>query len=102
VRLLTSADGLQVGDVVMTTWHLKDKTTGRPFTWRWFGVVMRVARSYTIEVWRLGAPKGAEEELTIRLRDGRITAYYLPEAEWPDGVWALRTKLILEGRIDIT
>lgn len=94
---------LDVGDVLMVHVRLKDKQTGKPFTWKWLGAVKKPhPRSTGALVIRFGAPEGKDE---IFMNFGRLGAddegvWLIPEAEWPDGVHAFRTRLILEGRLD--
>jgi hypothetical protein len=94
---------LEVGDVVMVHMRLNDKQTGKPFWWKWLGAVLEAkgVRHSHFKVIRFGAPEG-KDEATIRLNfyseDQRV--WFIPPEEWPDGVHAFRTRLILEGRLD--
>ena len=67
--------------------------------WTWFGVVLEVSRrNLWLTCYRLG---DWERMMTVHIRDEKITVVLIPEDKWPDGVWALRTKAILEGKIDV-
>lgn len=94
---------LKPGDVLMVHRQLRDKETGKPFTWKWLGAVKKpLRRGGGAVIIRFGAPEGKDE---IAMNFGRMEAddegvWLIPQEEWPDGVWAFRTKLILEGRLD--
>ena len=84
------------GDVLMLTQRPLDKVTGKPFVWRWFGVVKTITHSKT---------------MVLNLSNDKVMAAYryqieemstlLEEPDWPDGVRVLRLRAILEGRIDL-
>lgn len=92
---------LEVGDVVMVRRRLHDKETKKPFDWTYFAVITQVMHPGIFQHLILD-----EKEREPRLlyaaeataEDLRV--WYLPEKEWPDGVYAFRTKAILEGRCD--
>lgn len=90
---------LKTGDVLMVAASLKDKTTGEPYTWRYFGVVVKANRM-SVTVIRIGVEPPKRDQFSILLSDDRMIIHLLPEDEWPDGIYAFRTRLILEGRID--
>lgn len=99
---------LEVGDVVMVRRRLKDKQTKRPFDWTYFAVITRAygRRAGLYETMILDEKDRQPMLMTLRdlisdEEDRKLRLWYLPEAEWPDGVYAFRTKLILEGRIDL-
>jgi hypothetical protein len=94
---------LQVGDVVMITRPLKDKVTGKPFEWKYFAMVTKLARRND-SVFQHIILDEKEREPTMFYRtdftETGLRIWYLHPDEWPDGVHAFRTKLILEGRIE--
>lgn len=83
---------------------MQDKETKKPFTWRYFMIATKVIRQRIVHGIRLGAPEGKDKTSLLLAEpfhpDGLTSVHYLPPDEWPDGVHALRMKLILEGRID--
>ena len=84
---------MKPGDVVIVT----QLSTDGKHDWRWFGVITRIPKKGRwIELWRLG---DWERKVTIRANDNNF--HVLEEDKWPDGVWALRTRAILEGKIEI-
>lgn len=93
---------LKPGEVVMVKRKLIDKQTKKPFDWRFFALVLGAQR------WRIvlyildGKHREAPSTMSLaELGDPTQTQLWvLPEGEWPDGVHAFRTKLILEGRIE--
>lgn len=93
---------LKPGDVLMVHRELKDKRTGKPFMWKWLGVVTKpLSRNRGAFMIRFGAPEGKDRVAIMFGEDDAVQGvWFLPEEEWPDGVWAFRTKLILEGRLD--
>lgn len=89
---------LKPGDVLVIARQLNDKQTGRPFVWHYFGIVLKM-RGGTANIIRIGGKEGADES-NVSAYEAETTVSLLPEAEWPDGIYAFRTRLILEGRID--
>jgi hypothetical protein len=94
---------LKSGDVVVVHIWLDKPKYGKPFMWRWLGTVVKTIGARGARVIRFGADPG-KDEITIgfgspteREDEG---VWFLPEDQWPDGVHAFRTRLILEGRID--
>lgn len=78
---------------------LLDRTTKKPFRWKHFGVVLRAVGSRLVEYMVLDE-KPDRKPQWFGIKDNEDRFWYLPEDEWPDGVHAFRTKLILEGRLD--
>jgi hypothetical protein len=94
---------LQTGDVVMVRRTLRDKDTNKPFDWRYFAVVTRVDRVDRLRaMMHLILDEKDRQPTTLWLIKPKEEqqVWYLPEEEWPDGVYAFRTKAILEGRVD--
>lgn len=97
------------GDVIMVHRQLRDKETRKPFVWRYLALVTKVGRRADIAIQHIILDEKEREPTTLYLSmvdvqsgDGRLVRlWFLPEAEWPDGVYAFRTKLILEGRIEL-
>lgn len=100
MRLLTDVKDVHKGDVVLVAQELKDKETGKPYIWRWYGLAVTARNRWPdgLTVIRLGADHEGTRQIFCR----SSTIWLMNENEWPDGVWALRTKAFLEGRIDIT
>lgn len=93
---------VKLGDVLMVHQTLVDRSTKKPFTWKWFGIVSEVGH-YGARCWRVGAEGERDHEYSVYWGGGRerMTAVFLLEpSEWPDGVCVWRMKLILEGRIE--
>lgn len=99
---LSDFRGVDVGDVLMIRQDFQNKEMRAagvpPRDWRWFGLV-EVATAHVALCHRLGAKDGTKP-WHLRLRDA-ISVHLLHPDEWPDGVHALRAKLILLGVIDI-
>jgi hypothetical protein len=101
---------LRAGDVIMVHRKLKDKETKEPFWWKYFAVIIEVRNRHQNLVTHMILDEKYREPMVLYMRDftgdtedpdPRLKLWYLPESEWPDGVYAFRTKLILEGRIDL-
>lgn len=92
---------LEVGDVVMVHKELHDKQTKHPFTWKFFAVVTKVGDRYQRMFQCLVLDEKERKPGTVFLHVGDTTVWYLTPDEWPDGVYAFRTKLILEGGLDM-
>jgi hypothetical protein len=92
---------LKVGDVVMVHKLVeKPKDGSKPFWWKWLGVVNR-AKRHTTMVIRFGADPGMDEVAFYNIGStDNMKVWFISEEEWPDGVHAFRTRLILEGRLD--
>jgi hypothetical protein len=94
---------LEVGDVIMVHRELKDKQTGKPFTWKFFALVTRAGarpgRAARM-IWCVILDEKEREERQLATYDEQTTIWYLAPDEWPDGVHAFRTKLILEGKVE--
>ena len=99
-EIIRTGQGIEPGDVLLVKQELRDKKTQEPYTWRWYGVVMSLNRTRILRVLRIGR---AEDEgyRTIDLASNRHEVTWLDPDEWPDGVHALRMKMILTGEIDI-
>jgi hypothetical protein len=93
---------LKSGDVVMVHKLVERPRDGsKPFWWKWLGTVVRAQRHQTVVI-RFGADEGKDEITFNRHSMGtdNMKVWFIPEEEWPDGVHAFRTRLILEGRLD--
>lgn len=99
---LTDFRGIDVGDVLMIKQEFQSKEMRQagtaPREWRWFGLVEKAVRQGAL-CHRLGAKDGAKPWAVFM--DSVISVHLLHPDEWPDGVHALRAKLILLGVIDI-
>lgn len=86
----------------MVAWGRTDKATGKPYVWRFFGLV-RAQTKRGIDVWRIGAEENAARMLLVPARQPEMQITHLEDdTTWPDGIWQIRTQLILDGTIDIT
>lgn len=89
---------LKPGDVIMVKRKLKDTHTKKPFDWTYFALVTQVRRAGLKHI--ILDEKDRVPTYIIIGYSVDMRVWYLPEAEWPDGVHVFRTKLILEGRVD--
>ncbi len=91
---------LQPGDILMVAMELNDKhKKGKTFTWRFFGLVTNAKNQRFVETLVLD---GSEREpMTLHFYRENTAVHYIPEGQWPDGVHALRTRALLDGRVDI-
>jgi hypothetical protein len=90
---------LKPGDVVMVRRQMRDKATQKPFTWRFFMVLVYENDDDVIEGYVVGNERLKDQPLTIRADDGRNLVDVLDQSEWPDGVHAFRLSMILRGLI---
>lgn len=100
---LTHFRDVKVGDVLQVHWQRVDAATRKKYLWKFFAIVMEASKE-DLKVYRLAARKGTKP--IMHFYD---PAYdysgpqlnLLTDDEWPDGVWQERTRLILDGTIDI-
>lgn len=92
---------LAIGEVVMVHKELTDKKTQKPFTWKFFAVVTQVGAKYHRAFQCMVLDEKQREPITIFHDHAGTTVWYLTDDEWPDGVYAFRTRMILEGRLDM-
>lgn len=99
-ELLNDFRDVRTGDVLMIKQMYMSDEMFSPREWRWFGLVA-VAGFSAAKCHRLGGKDDTKEwRLNIR-HPNVISVHLLDPDEWPDGVHALRAKLILLGVIDI-
>lgn len=92
---LTSTTGLAPGDVVVVAVELRDKTTGQPYWWKRFCCV--IGKPLNRRYVTLLTLKMRPEERDMRDVDvTKDVVTKLPEDQWPQGVVAMRTKLIMQ------
>jgi hypothetical protein len=93
---------LKIGDVVMVHRFVDKPRHGKPFWWKWLGTVVLVRKQRLVKIIRFGAEPGKDViDVLLSQLDPEVQRIWLvPEEEWPDGVFAFRTRLILEGRLD--
>ena len=105
---ITTTASLKLGDVVQIAVQLQDKSSGRPFWWRRFACVTRLpikTRALTgvnpiFEALTLKLhPDEDKDRRHIDLTDENQVVTIVPEASWPQGVVAIRMKLIMQGKI---
>ena len=97
---LTTTEGLKRGDVVVVAVELQDKQTGAPYWWKRFCTVHQqpVTRRY-VELLTLKMRPDDRDLRTVDILQDVVTL--LPEAEWPQGVVAMRMKLIAQGIVKL-
>lgn len=115
---LSDTEGLQLGDVVQIAVQLTDKQTGQPFWWKRFACVVslelvaqrsgfQTGPNKPIRRRQFGAvtlklhPDPDKDWRKISLEDPANVVTYLPPESWPQGVVAMRMKLIALGTIEI-
>lgn len=92
---------LQPGDVVMVRRQLIDKKTKKPFDWRFFALVLNIGPRQRFVQWIILDGREDREPVATRMDFSEdFQVWFLPENEWPDGIHAFRTKVILEGRFE--
>jgi hypothetical protein len=94
---------LEVGDVIMVHRELKDKQTGKPFTWKYFALITDKKSRSNFVFQHIILDEREREPTWLYAHDYAGTSFhmwYLDPDEWPDGVHAFRTKLILEGKVE--
>lgn len=96
---LTSAENLKPGDVCLVAVELRDKSTGQPYWWKRFVCVLDAQRRQAI---MLTLKMQIDTEKDLRVVDfGKDVVTQLSEAEWPQGVIAMRMKWIMKGLIKV-
>ena len=98
---ISNASDLRPGDVVLVVVMLRDRATGAPFPWKRFACVMSTLGKRGIEVVNLRPQLTDRDYRTIDLRSGTEQGFRIPEAEWPQGVIAMRMKLITLGVVKL-
>jgi hypothetical protein len=109
---LTDTENLKLGDVVQISVQLKDKETGNPFWWRRFACVVKLrrgarnGRTHSTMFWALTLKMHPDMERDLREIDlteelHRQVVTTVPEDRWPQGVVAMRMKLIATGKIQL-
>lgn len=105
---LKTTEGLRLGDVVQIAVQLEDKITGQPFWWRRFACVVWLPAFSPV-----GSMRTRFRALTLKMRpdekdlreislaEERQVVTWLPEDRWPQGVTAMRMKLITQGVIKL-
>ena len=97
---LTTTEGLKPGDVVTVSVELRDKATGNPYWWKRFAAVL--PGPMTRNTAMLITLKLRPEDRDTRHVDFRKDVVVkLPEDQWPQGVVAIRMKLIMQGVIKL-
>lgn len=93
---LTTTEGLKAGDVLNVAVKLKDKSNGQDFWWRRFVAVLEVSgRRRLVAVTLKMHPDLAKDVREISLGGDDQVVTYLPEEQYPQGVVAMRMKLIM-------
>jgi hypothetical protein len=91
-----------LGDVLMVERKMKEKVTGKRWVWRFFLVIAEHDKwSDQVRGYVVGNEKLKGKLYSVDTDDEKNTVHYLPQEEWPDGVYAFRTALILQRKIDL-
>lgn len=100
--------GPDEGSVVMVMMQLKDKDTGKSFTWRWLGIVVK-SDGVRFTAIRFGVPDGhaiskiskrPKDEHNLIIHDPKLEVSVLAEESWTDSIHAFKMQLLLAGRLD--
>lgn len=96
---LTTTDGLKPGDVILAATKIRNKGTGEEWWWKRFCCVIQAggADVYCVTLKVRPDPEKDHRVLSI----GRDIITQLPEDQWPQGVVAMRMKLIMRGAIKL-
>lgn len=97
---IEDARQLSVGDVVRVDVTMKDRDTGKPYIWSRFACVTHVISRRAVEVLNLKLKPTTEKDTRI-VRVGNEGIYRYAESKWPDGIVAIRMKLIHTGWIKL-
>lgn len=106
--ILTSTEGLEIGDVLLVAVELTDKATGGDFWWKTFRVVVDHPVGSYVRVMTLKMHPDPEKDFRDiyigELGDGgrRQIVELVPKDHWPQGVIAMHTKHIHTGHIKLT
>jgi hypothetical protein len=98
---------LHVGDVLMVARWQRPRDKEPHISWRLFFVVTKPPIKGRTVVQARGTYIGYKDAREVNLRiypagsDAFNVIHYLPQEEWPDGVHAFRTALILQRKIDL-
>lgn len=102
---LTSTDGLKVGDVISISTLLKDKKTGESFRWNRFAVVLSEPDHLSFAALTLKMHVTERDYrvvyLTRELTPSSDVVCKIEEENWPQGVVAMRMKLIMQGILSL-
>lgn len=99
---LTTTRGLKAGDVLQVAVQLTDKQTGQPYWWRRFVCVMAGPRSSnTFRALTLKMHPDEKDLRELDLRDDKQVVTQVPETSWPQGVVAMRMKLLMNRTIKL-
>lgn len=105
---LTDTTVLKLGDVVQIAVQLTDRQTGQPYWWRRFAAVVelgpisrtRRGRYFCALTLKLH-PDIDKDRRRIDLKEENQIVTLVPEERWPDGVVAIRMKLIAQRKIPL-
>lgn len=107
-QIITNTNDLKPGDVLLVSIQLTDKQTGQDFWWKTFRVVMRkpITKHYAqLLILKMHPdfdkdlreidfdPDASEKKQVIQI---------VPEDAWPQGVIAMRMKLITLGKLKLS
>ncbi len=99
---LSDFSSVEKGDVLLvkSTFSKRVEEGTRDITYHWYGIVLK-KKLYHAECYRTGAQPGSPTTRTVVVNTAHTEASFMVPEEWPDGIIALRTSLILRGNIDI-
>ena len=97
---ITSTEGLKPGDVLLVSVQLTDKTTGAPFWWKTFRVVLEVSNRSWARLLTLRLeidPEKDEREVDFR----KDVVVPVLEHQMPPGVAAMFMKHLARGAFKV-
>lgn len=101
---LVDTTDLRLADVVQISVRLTDVVTGQPYWWRRFACITRLGGSRrTLKALTLKLCPDMDKDLrVIDLHDSDQVVIKIPEERWPEGVVAIRMKLLMQGHIKLS
>lgn len=102
MQRIESAYDLKPGDVVVVDVTITDRATGQDRIWRRYACVIKTTGKHFVGVLTLKLKPEAKDYRDIHLTRGNEVVYLMPEDKWPQGVVAMRMKLIAQGKIKLS
>lgn len=106
--ILKNTNSIKVGDVLLVSKQLTDKTTGQPYWWKTFRVVVSVmpvrrgGDGCFADLLILKMHPDLDKDLrTIDFTEEGLVVQELPEDQHPQGVIAMRMKMIHKGIVKL-
>ena len=98
---LKTTENLKPGDVCVVAVKMRDKRSGEDYWWKRFVVVIAVAGAHDLLTLTLKLRPEERDERWVELRDKDNIVTFLPEEQHPQGVVAMRMKLIMQGIVKL-